>query len=106
MLTTAKPNRTNRAKYWIVTLSLLLIVHLIFVAVDGTFLEPNINDSGNLIARMGRWILESRLFTEWITPYSFPFFNMFMTIQMTAILFQAIKEIKLCFQKNKEEGLA
>ncbi|WP_243456216.1 YfzA family protein [Lysinibacillus fusiformis] len=39
---------------------------------------------------MGRWILDSRFFTEWITPYSFPFFNMAISIHVIAILIAAL----------------
>ncbi|MGM7684675.1 YfzA family protein [Cytobacillus sp. Hm23] len=75
-----KTYNTNLAKRWMITIGIFLIVQLIFITVDGTFLEPNIHDSDHLIAKFGRWVLESKLFTQWITPYSFPFFNLFMTI--------------------------
>ncbi|MBP1970187.1 hypothetical protein J2Z83_002305 [Virgibacillus natechei] len=81
------------ARRWIITIGIFLIVQLIFFVVDGTFLEPNINDSGNLGARLGRWILDSRLFTEWITPYAYPFFNLCVTIHVIAILIQAVQDI-------------
>ncbi|WDU77600.1 YfzA family protein [Lysinibacillus sp. G01H] len=86
MVGTEKAHESNLLKRWIITICIFLIVQLIFITVDGTALEPNMNDSNNLVARMGRWILDSRLFTEWITPYSFPFFNMFITIHVIAIL--------------------
>lgn len=84
-----KTHNINLAKHWMITIGIFLIVQLIFIAVDGTSLEPNMNDSDKLFARLGRWILDSKLFTEWITPYSFPFFNMFMTIHVIAILIAA-----------------
>jgi len=90
---TEKTLHINRAKRWMITIGVFLIVQMIFTAVDGTFLEPNINDSGNLVARTGRWILDSRIFTEWITPYTSPFFNMCMTIHVIAILIQAVQDI-------------
>ncbi|TQR20522.1 YfzA family protein [Psychrobacillus vulpis] len=93
MTETVKTHNINLAKRWMITIGIFLIVQLIFIAVDGTFLEPNINDSGNLFARIARWILDLKLFTEWITPYSFPFFNMFMTIHVIAILIQAVHDI-------------
>ncbi|KHF41594.1 YfzA family protein [Halalkalibacter okhensis] len=80
---------TNGTKRWVVTFALFCITQLIFIAVDGTFLEPNINDSDNLIARLGRWMLDAKLFTEWITPYSYPFFNLCVTIHVIAILIYA-----------------
>lgn len=93
MIGTEKADESNLLKRWIITIGIFLIVQLIFSAVDGTALEPNMNDSNNLVARMERWILDSRLFTEWITPYSFPFFNMFITIHVIAILIAALGNI-------------
>lgn len=95
------------SKRWVMTIGIFVIVQVIFIAIDGTFLEPNINDSDNLVARLGRWILGSRLFTEWIKPYSYPLFNMWMTIHVIAILIQAVEDIySRSFSKNKEEGSA
>lgn len=105
MLGTEKTYNMNFVKRWMITISIFLIVQLIFLTVDGTFLEPNINDSGNLFARIGRWILDLKLFTEWIAPYSYPFFNMFMTIHLIAILIQAVHDvISSTLQKIKKEG--
>lgn len=81
------------AKRWTITIGIFLIVQLIFIAADGTFLEPNINDSGNLFARNARWIPNSKLFTEWISPYSFSYFNMLMTIHVIVILVKAVQDI-------------
>ena len=101
MTGTEKTHNINLAKRWVIIIGIFLIVQLIFIAVDGTFLEPNINDSDNLFARVGRWILDSKLFTEWITPYSYPFFNLCMTIHVIAILIQAVHDIiSSIFAKN------
>ena len=97
----AKKYNSSLIKRWVTTIGIFLIVQLIFIAVDGTFLEPNINDSNNVFIRIGRWILNSKLFTEWITPYSFPFFNMIMLFHVIAILLQAVQDInsRLVFKK-------
>ncbi|GIO27387.1 YfzA family protein [Ornithinibacillus bavariensis] len=86
-------NNKNLTKRWMSIIAIFLIMQLIFFVVDGTSLEPNINDSDNLFAKIARGILDSKLFTEWISPYSFPFFNMFMTIHVIAILIQAVHDI-------------
>ena len=101
LLGTVKTFPTKRAKRWMLTIGIFLIVQLVFIAVDGTFLEPNINDSGNLFARTGRWILNLKIFTEWITLYSYPFFNMFTIIHILAIFIQAIQDIhSIIFSKK------
>lgn len=101
MTGTKKTHNINLARRWIITIGIFLIVQLIFIAVDGTSMEPNMNDSGDLFARIGSWVLDSKLFTEWITPYSFPFFNMFMTIHVIAILIPAVHDIiSIMFSKK------
>lgn len=90
---TDKTLPNNQEKRWIITVGIFLIVQLLFVIVDGTGLEPNINDSGNLFARGGRWMMDSKLFTVWFTPYSFPFFNMVMVVHIVAIFIQAVQSI-------------
>ncbi|MDX8046522.1 YfzA family protein [Gracilibacillus sp. S3-1-1] len=93
MVRTEKVEKANLPMRWLIILGIFVVVQLIFMVVDGTSLEPNINDSGNLGARIARWVLESKLFTEWITPYSFPFFNLCITIHVIAILIQVIEDI-------------
>ncbi|MGE6515362.1 YfzA family protein [Lysinibacillus sphaericus] len=53
MTDTEKNHNINLAKRWIIILGIFLIVQLIFITVDGTSLEPNINDSDKLFARIG-----------------------------------------------------
>ncbi|MDI6535053.1 YfzA family protein (plasmid) [Bacillus mycoides] len=93
MAGTKKTHNINLARRWIITVGIFLIVQFIFIAVDGTSLEPKMNDSGDLIPRIGSWVLELKLFNEWITPYSYPFFNMLMTIHVIAILILAVHDI-------------
>lgn len=88
-----KRKQKNMMKRWIITVGIFLIVQVIFMMVDGTSMEPNINDSGALFARMGRAILNSQLFTEWINPYSFPFFNLLLTVHVISILIMAAESI-------------
>lgn len=97
---TEKSTYLNRVKRWLIITGTFVIVQLIFMLVDGSSLKPNINDSGNLFARIGRGILESRLFTEWIAPYSFSFFNMFLTVHLAVILILAICEIYSIIKKK------
>lgn len=81
--------RQGQKKSWFIILGAFLIAQFVFVAIDGTTFEPNINDSGNIAGR----ILDSKLFTEWFAPYSFPFFNMATAIFVIAILGKVITDI-------------
>ncbi|PAE06556.1 hypothetical protein CHI12_15775 [Terribacillus saccharophilus] len=101
MNSTEKAQSLTPIRRWITYLGIFLLVQVIFVLVDGTSLEPNINDSDSFIPRTFRNILDSSLFMEWITPYSYPYFNMVMTVHIIALLIMAIAEIisRLIFNK-------
>lgn len=101
MNSTEKVPTLSPIRRWITYLGIFLLVQVIFVLVDGTSLEPNINDSDSFIPRTFRNILDSLLFMEWITPYSYPYFNMVMTVHIIALLIMAIAEIisRLIFNK-------
>ncbi|PAF21654.1 hypothetical protein CHH49_09865 [Terribacillus saccharophilus] len=93
MNSTEKAPTLTPIRRWITYIGIFLLVQVIFMLVDGTSLEPNINDSDSFIPRMFRSILNSSLFTEWITPYSYPFFNMVMVVHIIALLIVAIADI-------------
>lgn len=95
MTSDQKKSRPNKIRSWITTLSIFFIVLLIFVAVDGTSLEPNLNDSDNIAGRAADWLLESRIFNEWITPFSFPWFNLATTLFVFCLLAKAVTDIVL-----------
>ncbi|GAA0374820.1 YfzA family protein [Bacillus horti] len=80
--------RPSGIRSWGILLGAFVLSQIIFFFVDGTSWEPNMNDSGNILGR----ILESQLFTEWITIYSFPFFNLATTVFAIVILSTAVKE--------------
>ncbi|MFP7169507.1 YfzA-like protein [Terribacillus halophilus] len=80
-------------RYWIIALGIFLLVQVIFFLIDGTSLEPRINDSDSFLPRILRSILDLRLFTEWITPYSYPYFNLAITVHILALLIAAIRDV-------------
>ncbi|MCD4647432.1 hypothetical protein AR454_01875 [Bacillus mycoides] len=88
-----KKERPNRIRWWIINISIFFIVQLIFLIIDGTSLEPNLNDSGNIFGRYANWILESKLFNEWITLYSFPWFNLATILFIIFLFANAITDI-------------
>ncbi len=78
---------------WIIIISVFIILQVYFMLVDGTGYEPRINDSNNFLFETFRAILNSKLFTKWITFYSYPFFNLTTALFIVAIIFQAIHDI-------------
>lgn len=62
-----KKRRTNARKSWLLTLSVFVIMLVVFYLIDGTALEPRLNDSNNIAGRMVDWLNGSTIFNEWIT---------------------------------------
>lgn len=88
-------------KRWLLIVGVFIVTQIVFILLDGTGYEPKINDSDNLFASMARSILDSKLFTEWISIYSYPFFNLFLTVFVTAIIIQAVCDIVLHRNSNE-----
>ena len=90
--------RANRLKWWWITcISIFFILQFIFFAIDGTYLEPNLNDT-----MWADWLTGSKLFTEWITPFSYPWFNMVTVLFATVLLLKAVTDI-FTIKKNKKQ---
>lgn len=98
-----KKARPNRRKWWLIAISTFVIVQFIFFMIDGTSLEPRLNDLDNMIGRAADWLLESKIFNEWITPYSFPWFNLAMTLFVIVLLINAIIDIFTIKKQNNME---
>ncbi|TCZ76663.1 hypothetical protein E0485_13840 [Paenibacillus albiflavus] len=93
MTDTQKKGRSAQIRNWVITLGILLIMHLYFIIADGTSWVPNMNDSGNLMSRIFQSLLQMKLFTEWFTPYSYPYFNWVTVASTIAIIIAAIVTI-------------
>lgn len=93
MNSTDKAQPFNLKRSWIISLGIFLLVQVIFMLVDGTSWVPKLNDSDDFIHRMFRSILDMKLFTEWFTPYSYPYFNLVMVVHIFALLVVGIADI-------------
>lgn len=99
-----KKERPNQVKWWITTIGIFFIVQLTFFIVDGTSLEPNLNDSDNIFGRYADWLSESRIFNEWITLYSFPWFNLATTLFVIFLLANAVTDVFSARRLKHREG--
>ncbi|MYL56288.1 hypothetical protein GLW20_02075 [Virgibacillus halodenitrificans] len=99
-----KKSPSNRIRSWIITLGLFFSMLLIFFAIDGTFLEPKLNDSNNIAGKAADWLVESRLFNEWISPFSFPWFNLVTTLFVIVLLAKAVKGIFSIKEIKQRQG--
>lgn len=90
MKTIQKKRQTNIGKSWLLTLSGFFMMLVVFFVIDGTALEPRLNDSNNIAGRMVDWLNNSALFTEHITLFTFPWFNLVTLVFIVVILLKAI----------------
>src|SRR5690625_3635034 len=100
---TQKPKkiRPSRLRIWIISVSIFLIMLLVFFTIDRTSLEPNLNDSNNIAGKAAERLTESKFFNEWISPFSFPLFNLATTLFVLVLLGKAITDIFL-IKRNKQ----
>ncbi|MFJ6210293.1 YfzA family protein [Lysinibacillus sp. NPDC092081] len=75
-------------KKWIINLGGFLILNLIFSILDGTFVVTNFN-----FGDFGNRILQTKLFTEWLSFYENPFFNIVAIFAALQIIITALYDI-------------
>jgi hypothetical protein len=85
---TNKKGRVSLTKKWMITLIGFFIMQTIFIVAD-TFLEPNVNYMGNFALK----IVNTQLFTEYITLYENPYFKIITFLALLHIVFTSIKDI-------------
>ena len=95
MATDKKADRGNRLKKWLITLSLFLLSIIVFINIDGTILEPRLNQMGNFMKN----VVGEKL--EWFTLYHNPFLKFVTILFALHIILMAIEDIVVFF-KNRQ----
>ncbi|MEW9674621.1 YfzA family protein [Lentibacillus sp. L22] len=80
----------------IITAGLFLIMQIIFIAINGTFLEPNLNRMGNFASG----IAENPFFYKWFILYDNPIFKLITTVGILHIIYVLIKTAVLGFKEK------
>lgn len=83
----------NSFKKWCITLSIFLSGVVVFIIIDGTILEPKLNQMGNFMKN----VVEEKL--EWFTLYQNPFLKFVTILFALHIIVMAIEDI-VVFLKN------
>ena len=84
--------RIHSGRSWLLTLGVFVIMLVVFYLIDGTALEPRLNDSNNIAGRMVDWLNGSVIFKERIAFFTFPWFNLVTFVFVLALLIKAIIE--------------
>ncbi|WP_051189157.1 YfzA family protein [Halalkalibacillus halophilus] len=83
--------KSKLRKKWLYTISIFILLQFIFILIDGTFLEPSPNRIGNFASR----IVETKLFSEWLTLYENPIFKIITVLGVLHIIFTGMKDLFL-----------
>ncbi len=73
---------------------------IVFVLIDGTFLEPNNNVIGNFATRIVEW----NFFSDYLTFYGNAFFNIITVLAILHIIFHGIKDLLLVRKLQKPKN--
>ncbi|QXE03226.1 YfzA family protein [Terribacillus sp. DMT04] len=92
-----KKGRASLTKKWTITLIGFVIMQTIFIIIDDTFLEPNLNLMGNF----AHSLVNTHLFTEYITLYENPYFKIITFLAVLHIVFTSIKDIVVHLIPNR-----
>lgn len=95
-----KQSRTGKLlRKWVITISGFVVMMIVFVLIDGTFLEPNNNIVGDFATR----IVDSEFFVSYLTFFENPFFNIITVLAILHIIFHGIKD-GILVSKMKKSG--
>ena len=82
-----KKGFANELRRLIITIGLFLIMQIIFIAIDGTFLEPN------RIGNFASGIAENNFFEKWFILYDNPIFKLITAVAILHIIYVLIKTV-------------
>ncbi len=94
-----KKGFTNELRRLIITVGLFLILQLIFIIIDGTFLEPNFNRIGNFANSLA----DAQFFKIWSFLYDNPIFRLVTPIAILHIIYVLIKTIIIGIREKDTE---
>ncbi len=84
-----KKGFANELRRLIITIGLFLIMQIVFITIDGTFLEPNFNRIGNFASGLA----DAQFFKIWSFLYDNPIFRLITPIAILHIIYVLIKTI-------------
>lgn len=92
-----KKGFANELRRLIITVGLFLVMQLIFIVIDGTFLEPNFNRMGNFASGLAK----NDFFKNWFILYDNPIFKLITAVAILHIIYVLIKTTIIgCKEKN------
>ena len=84
-----KPVIVKSKKKWLAIIGGFVAAQMLFIAIDGTFLDPRLNNIGNFASR----IMNNSFFTEWFTLYENPIYKIITTLAILQIIYISVNDI-------------
>ena len=90
--------QSNRKQKWLYPIIAFVVSQCMFILFELISWTPNFREAGTLFQK----IYESKLFTEWFSPYSTPQLNLFTAVFAFALLpYAIIGAMKDVFSRNE-----
>ncbi|RIU93488.1 hypothetical protein D1864_08480 [Oceanobacillus picturae] len=79
----------NLVRKWVITIGGFVVMQIVFILTDGTFLEANSNKLGDVAYS----IVDSEFYYDWLILYVSPVFNIITLLAVLHIIFHGTKEL-------------
>lgn len=79
----------NLVRKWVITIGGFVVMQIVFILTDGTFLEANSNKLGDVAYS----IVDSKFFYDWLILYVSPIFNIITLLAVLHIIFHGTKDL-------------
>ena len=77
-----KKGQSNQRRYWLYPIIAFAVSQCIFIFFELISWTPNFREAGTLFQK----IYETKLFTDWFSPYSTPRLNLFTAVFAVSLL--------------------
>ena len=95
---THKKGQSNQRRYWLYPIIAFVVSQCLFVFFELISWTPNFREGSNLFQK----IYETKLFTEWFSPYSTPQLNLFTAVFAISLLsYAVISAMKALFLRKQ-----
>ncbi|CDO04709.1 hypothetical protein BN988_03274 [Oceanobacillus picturae] len=94
----------NLIRKWVITIGGFVVMQIVFILTDGTFLEANSNKltdgtfleaNSNKLGDVAYSIVDSKFFYDWLILYVSPIFNIITLLAVLHIIFHGTKDLVL-----------
>ncbi|GAQ18176.1 membrane protein [Oceanobacillus picturae] len=79
----------NLIRKWVITIGGFVVMQIVFILTDGTFLEANSKKLGDVACN----IVDSEFYYDWLILYVSPFFNIITLLAVLHIIFHGTKDL-------------